>query len=49
MNSGVPLRAFSLWVGIAAALSEQIEMFEDLAITEDEIAFLRRKSSYIPS
>lgn len=35
--------------GFASALSEQIEMLEDLAITEPEIAFLRRKSSYIPS
>lgn len=35
--------------GFASALTEQIEMLEDLAITEDEVAFLRRKSSYIPS
>lgn len=34
--------------GFGKALSEQIEMLEDLAITEEEIAFLRRKSSYIP-
>lgn len=35
--------------GFAAALTEQIEMLEDLTITDEEVAFLRRKSSYIPS
>lgn len=34
--------------GFAAALNEQIEMLQDLAITEDEVAFLRRKCSYMP-
>ncbi|MCM1452643.1 MAG: nicotinate phosphoribosyltransferase [Clostridium sp.] len=36
-------------LGFAAALSEQIEMLEDLAITEEEVAFLRSRCSYIPS
>lgn len=35
--------------GFAKALSEQVEMLEDVAITEEEVAFLRRKCSYIPS
>lgn len=35
--------------GFATLLNEQIEMLEDVAITEEEVAFLRRKSSYIPS
>ena len=35
--------------GFATALSEQIEMLEDLAVTEEEVAFLRRKCSYMPS
>lgn len=35
--------------GFAKAFNEQIEMLEDLSITEEEVAFLRRKSSYIPS
>lgn len=35
--------------GFAKALTEQIEMLEDLAVTEEEIAFMRRRSSYIPS
>ncbi len=35
--------------GFAAALTEQIEMLEDLAITEEEVAFLRRKTSFLPS
>ncbi|MDE6346787.1 MAG: nicotinate phosphoribosyltransferase [Muribaculaceae bacterium] len=35
--------------GFAKALTEQVEMLEDLSVTEEEIAFLRRKSSYIPS
>lgn len=35
--------------GFAAELKQQIEMLEDLAITEEEISFLRLKSSYIPS
>ncbi len=36
-------------LGFASALTEQIEMLEDLAITEEEVAFLRRKASYMPS
>lgn len=35
--------------GFAKALEEQIDMLQDLAITEEEVAFLRRRSSYIPS
>lgn len=35
--------------GFDKALSQQIEMLQDLAITEEEVAFLRRRSSYIPS
>lgn len=35
--------------GFASALIEQVEMLEDLAITEEEVAFLRRRCSYIPS
>lgn len=35
--------------GFATALTEQIEMLEDLAMTEEEVAFLRRKCSYMPS
>lgn len=35
--------------GFAAALNEQIEMLEDLAIADDEIEFMRTKCSYIPS
>lgn len=34
--------------GFAQALSEQIDMLQDLAITEPEIAFLRRRCSYMP-
>ncbi len=34
--------------GFAASLNEQIEMLEDLAITEEEIEFMRKKCSYIP-
>lgn len=35
--------------GFARELMQQLEMLEELAVTEEEIAFLRRKSSYIPS
>lgn len=35
--------------GFAEALREQIKMLEDLVITEEEIAFMRRKCPYIPN
>lgn len=35
--------------GFAEALREQIAMLENVVITEEEIAFLRRKCSYIPA
>lgn len=35
--------------GFATALAEQVEMLEDLTVTEEEVAFLRSRSSYIPS
>ncbi len=34
--------------GFAALVEEQIEMLENLRITEEEIAFMRRKCPYIP-
>lgn len=34
--------------GFASALAEQVEMLENLAITEEEVSFLRRKCSYMP-
>lgn len=34
--------------GFANALNQQVEMLQDLAITEEEVTFLRQKSSYIP-
>ena len=42
-------RGTSYPAGFAKALKEQIEMLEDLAITEEEVAFLRRRCSYMPS
>lgn len=36
-------------VGFAKALIEQIKMLEELTITEEEIAFIRRSSSYLPN
>lgn len=42
-------RGTSYPAGFAKALTEQIEMLEDLAITEEEVAFLRRRCSYMPS
>lgn len=35
--------------GFAEALREQIAMLENVVITDEEIAFLRRKCSYIPA
>ena len=35
--------------GFAAELRKQIEMLENLMITEEEIAFMRRKCPYIPA
>lgn len=35
--------------GFAAALMEQIEYLENLVITEEEIAFMKKKCTYIPS
>ena len=34
--------------GFAAALMRQVEMLEDLRVTDEEIAFFRSKASYIP-
>lgn len=34
--------------GFGKALQEQVEMLESLVITEEEMAFLRHRSSYIP-
>ena len=35
--------------GFARAVEEQLAMLEDLAITDEEIAFFRRRCSYIPA
>lgn len=34
--------------GFAAELRQQIKALEDVAITDDEIGFMRRRCSYIP-